>query len=156
MTDSPAPASDLLDFTPVPLARARHDGWTPDRQRRFIEQLAMIGLVSAAAKACGMSATSAYNLRARPGAESFAAAWDRALALGQLTADTTAIERALHGEERPVFYQGRQVGTRTIYNDRLVIAALRRFGRREGAPGGDVPPSSTTCPSAPLFKDGAK
>jgi hypothetical protein len=125
---------DLLAFTPVPLARVRHDGWTSDRQRRFIEQLAMIGLVSAAAGACGMSGTSAYHLRARPGAESFAAAWDAALGIGRARADDTAIERAIHGAERPVFHRGRQVGTRTTYNDRLLIAALRRFGpRREGA-----------------------
>jgi hypothetical protein len=129
MSESPAPPAqpDILDFTPVPLARARHDGWTPARQQRFIDQLARIGLVSAAAKACGMSATSAYNLRARPGAESFATAWDEALALGQATADATAIDRAIDGEVRPVFYKGRQIGHRTLYNDRLLIAALRRF-----------------------------
>ena len=137
MTESPpapppAADSDPFAFTPVPLARARHDGWTPERQLRFIEQLAMIGLVSAAARACGMSGTSAYNLRDRPGAESFAAAWDAALAIGQMRADDTAIERAIHGEARPVFYRGRQVGARTVYNDRLLLAALRRFGPREG------------------------
>jgi hypothetical protein len=134
MSDShhPAePAGDILAFTPVPLARARHDGWTPARQRRFIDQLAMIGLVSAAAKACGMSGTSAYGLRERPGAQSFAAAWDAALALGRARADDTAIGRAINGEPRPVFYRGRQVGTRTVYNDRLLLAALRRFGPRK-------------------------
>lgn len=122
------PAGDLLAFTPVPLARVRHDGWTPARQRRFIEQLALIGLVSAAARACGMSGTSTYRLRERPGAQSFAAAWDAALVLGQARADDTAIDRAIHGEERPVFHRGRQVGARIVYNDRLLIAALRRFG----------------------------
>jgi hypothetical protein len=133
MRDSPPrpdETDDILAFTPVPLARVRRDGWTPERQRRFIEQLALIGLVSAAARACGMSGTSAYNLRDRPGAESFAAAWDAALALGRARADGTAIERAIQGEERPVYYRGRQVGTRTVFNDRLLIAALRRFGPR--------------------------
>lgn len=133
MRDSPPPSpasDDRLAFTPVPLARVRHDGWTPARQRRFIEQLALIGLVSAAARACGMSGTSAYKLRERAGAESFAAAWDEALGAGRARADDTAIERAIHGEDRPVFYRGRQVGTRTVYNDRLLIAALRRFRPR--------------------------
>lgn len=121
---------DILAFAPVPFARARHDGWTPARQRRFIEQLAMIGLVSAAAKACGMSGTSAYALRTRAGAESFAATWDAALVLGRAQADDTAVDRAINGEVRPVFYRGRQVGVRTVFDDRLVVAALRRFGPR--------------------------
>lgn len=52
MTDAAA-NNDPLAFTPVPLARSRHDGWTPRRQRLFIDRLALIGLVSAAAKSVG-------------------------------------------------------------------------------------------------------
>lgn len=125
MTDS----SDQLAFSPVFLIRARHDGWTIARQHKFIACLATIGLVSAAARSVGMSAKSAYALRKRAGAESFAAAWDRALSLGQQVADAEAVERAVHGVKQPIFYKGKQVGVKTVYNDRLLIAALRRFGR---------------------------
>jgi hypothetical protein len=41
-------------FQPVPL-RARHDGWTPDRQIAFIEKLADCGSVTAACKHVGLS-----------------------------------------------------------------------------------------------------
>ena len=68
-----------ISFTPVPL-KARHDGWTPSRQRHFIELLAATKSVTRACKAVGMSAVTAYALRKKPGAESFAAAWDAALA----------------------------------------------------------------------------
>ena len=125
MSDSPD--DDPFAFTPVPLARARHDGWTPRRQQLFIDRLALIGLVSAAAKAVGMSAKSAYALRKRPGAESFAAAWDAAVAIGLHDAHATAIDRAIHGVRQPIFYQGRRIGERTVYNDKLLITALRRY-----------------------------
>lgn len=121
MRDSPHP----LAFTPVPLARMRHDGWTRMRQARFILALAKIGCVTAAARAVGRSRKSAYALRGRAGAESFAAAWDRALDAGRVHVRDVAIERALHGQPRPVFYRGRQVGERRVYNDRLIIAVLR-------------------------------
>src|SRR3546814_3519990 len=47
------PAKDLPeDFLPAP-TRLRHDGWTPDKQRLFVETLADTGCVSHAAKAVG-------------------------------------------------------------------------------------------------------
>ncbi|MGG9078526.1 hypothetical protein, partial [Escherichia coli] len=81
--DPAAPAATDLALTPVPSGSTRHDGWTPERQRAFLQQLARIGVVSAAAGAVGMSAKSAYALRKRAGAESFAAAWEAALGEGR-------------------------------------------------------------------------
>ncbi|MGA9581542.1 MAG: hypothetical protein WBR13_06200 [Allosphingosinicella sp.] len=60
--------------------RARNDGWTAERQRAFITALARTGCIGRAAAAAGMSRESAYRLRRRKGAESFAAAWDSILA----------------------------------------------------------------------------
>lgn len=65
-------------FTPVRL-KARHDGWTPERQRRFIEELAATRSVSKACRAVGMSRDSAYKLRGRPEAAQFRLAWAKAL-----------------------------------------------------------------------------
>jgi hypothetical protein len=131
MTESLPPQ---FPFTPVPVTRARHDGWSVTRQRLFIEHLALIGLVSAAAQAVGMSPKSAYALRKRPGAESFAAAWDDAVGLGRWIAEATAIHRAVPGEVRPVFHRGRLVGERRVYNDRLLIAALHAQRLRKVTP----------------------
>jgi len=119
---------DPMAFTPVPCVR--HDGWTPERQRAFIHILARIGLVSAAARDVGMSRKSAYALLARAGPESgFAAAWEEALRRGKASALSHAVGRAIEGVEVPYFYGGRQRGTRRIYNDSLLIAALRHFWR---------------------------
>lgn len=127
MNDS---AFDPLAFEPVPSGSNRHDGWTPERQRAFILALAKIGLVSAAARAVGMSRKSAYALLKRAGPDSgFAAAWRMALQLGEVTACTTAVTRAIDGVEVPYFYGGLQRGTRRVYNDALLIAALRYFRR---------------------------
>jgi hypothetical protein len=85
------------DFTPVPLARTRHDGWTPERQRQYLIALAAMGTVDSAARAVGMSRISAYKLKDREGAESFAAEWDRAVGFGRAMQFDYAMERAING-----------------------------------------------------------
>ena len=47
-------SSREIPFTPVPV-RARHDGWSVERQIAFIEKLADCGSVAAAARHVGMS-----------------------------------------------------------------------------------------------------
>lgn len=71
-----------------------------------------------------MTRRSADQLRNRPGAESLAAAWDRALAIGYADAFDRALERATIGIAAPRYYKGRQVGTRNCFDYRLAMAAL--------------------------------
>ena len=84
-------------FTPVSLDRVRHDGWTPERQRLFLVALAAMGTVDSAAQAVGMSRISAYNLKKRADAGSFADEWDRALGFGRGMMFDYAMERAIYG-----------------------------------------------------------
>ncbi|GAO39851.1 hypothetical protein SCH01S_39_01360 [Sphingomonas changbaiensis NBRC 104936] len=65
--------------------RNRVDGWTAERQRAFIEALAATGSPRRAAALMGKSSYGAEQLRRAPGAESFAAAWDRAIAMAEGT-----------------------------------------------------------------------
>lgn len=65
----------VIAFTPVPL-RHRADGWPPELQLRFIVALSRGLNPGEAARAVGKNRQNAYALRKRPGAESFAAAWD--------------------------------------------------------------------------------
>jgi hypothetical protein len=76
------PAPTFVLFTPVPL-RARADGWSPALQLHFLEGLARGMTPGAAARALGKNRQTAYALRKRPGAESFAAAWDAAVAFAR-------------------------------------------------------------------------
>ena len=68
-------APPVIAFTPVPL-RNRADGWSPDLQLRFIVALSQGFTPGEAARSIGKNRQNAYALRKRPGAESFAAAWD--------------------------------------------------------------------------------
>ena len=120
-------------FTPVPLARSRHDGWTPARQRIFLAALAATGVVARAARAAGMGVTSAYNLRRRAGAETFAAAWDEVETAARNRALAYVIEHVLNGETLPRFYRGRYVGTIHRVDRKVMLAAVR-------AAFGDPPP----------------
>jgi hypothetical protein len=59
--------------------RIRRDGWTPERQLRFLDALACTRSVTKAAASVGVSRESAYRLRARQDGALFAALWDRSL-----------------------------------------------------------------------------
>ncbi|MBX7500811.1 hypothetical protein K3181_05095 [Qipengyuania sp. YG27] len=73
------PTYDPAEYRWVPVRRRpRHDGWTKEKQRRFIEVLADTGLVGAACKEVGMSRASAYRLRRAAHAGAFARAWELA------------------------------------------------------------------------------
>lgn len=116
---------DDYHWVPV-LKKRRHDGWSPERQREFIATLADTGSVTAAARAVGMSDTSCYRLRRSPGAESFAAAWDAAIVNATRRLTDVAFDRAISGVDEPVFNrEGRVVGVRTRYNDRLLMFLMR-------------------------------
>ncbi|HEX7854189.1 MAG TPA: hypothetical protein VF503_10880 [Sphingobium sp.] len=133
MQNRDRPRPTVPDFTPVPRKRDRHDGWTPERQRAFLEALADSGSVKHAARSVRMSSEGAYYLRRQPGAEEFAAAWQAALDHGVRRLEDIALDRAINGVEVPVYSYGKLIGTRVVHNDRLLMFLLRnrapeRFG----------------------------
>ena len=89
------------DWIPV-LKKRRKDGWSPDKQRAFIEALADSGSVATAAQCVGMSESSAYRLRRAPGAEAFDRAWSAAIDAASKKLLDAAFERALVGTDEPV------------------------------------------------------
>lgn len=118
----------LPEFTPVP-RKYRHDGWTPERQKAFIEALADTGSVSRAAAMCNMAQANAYTLRRAPGAEEFRRAWDAALDYGVQRLKDIAFERAIEGELVPVIAAGKVIGYRRKRNDALLMFCLRHYGQ---------------------------
>ncbi len=131
---SPENRPALPAFVPVPRHYKRHDGWTPERQRAFIEALADTGSVKAAAHAVNMTPEGAYLLRRHPEAGEFRAAWEAALSHGVQRLEDAGLERALNGVEVPVYHFGAVVGTRTVYDNRLLMFYLRnRLGQRFNA-----------------------
>lgn len=124
-----APDYDPAEYRWVPVRRRpRFDGWTEEKQRRFIEVLADTGLVGLAAKEVGMTREGAYRLRRAAHAGAFARAWDRARALSGALIEDIAFERALEGVEVDVYNrEGEVAGMRTVYNDRLLTFLLRHL-----------------------------
>ena len=126
-------------FRPVPL-RARADGWSEARQCEFLTQLYVTGSVAAAARAVGMTRMSAYRLRGRTGAESFAAMWDRVLTppgCGHVDTPKPDFRKVtlptLHawletGFVQPVIYRGRMCAVRRKPDNSTLFRLLRRLG----------------------------
>ena len=123
----------VIPFTPIPV-RARHDGWTVEKQYSFIEALAETGIVEEACRRVGMSDTSAYNLRRRPCGAPFRRAWEAAIDYSLHRIEEDAFNRSRRGVARPIFYKGEQIGEWRHYDERLTMFLLRarrpqRYGK---------------------------
>ena len=111
VSPEPAPDDPLLSFAPYRHKQPRANSITPERQRQFVSTLAATGVVSTAALSIGKSLEALYKLRARPGAEEFAAAWDAAVERGMARLKDIAVERAALGTPTPIVSGGRLLGT---------------------------------------------
>ncbi len=140
---------DPVDYRWVPVRRRpRHDGWTDEKQRRFVEVLADTGLVSHAAKAVGMSRESANRLRRSPHGAAFARACDAARQYAGAALEDVAFERAIEGVEQNIYNEyGEVVCTKRVVNDRLLTFLLshlmpERYGKeaRPADAPSDAPP----------------
>ena len=114
--------------------RPRRDGWSAERQIRFIEAVAEGASVDAAARRVGMTRDSAYKLARRPCGGSFREAWDAAIDCTMAQVEQAAVERAKNGVARPIFYKGQQVGEWRHHDERLTMFLLRsrrpdRYGK---------------------------
>lgn len=136
--DPAAPAAEPVAARPfdgvaLPDSRNRLAGWSADRQRQFLANLAETGSVHLASAAARLTARSAYKLRAR--SPEFAAAWDTAeqLAVGRLSA--LAFDRAINGRIEQVWHEGQLTVEKRLPSDKLLMWLLARLDpRRFGAP----------------------
>jgi ribosomal protein S18 acetylase RimI-like enzyme len=124
-------APSAPDFDPVPI-RSRRDGWTAERQRVFIAELRRTRSITGAARAAGMSRVTAYDLRKRPGAGSFAAAWDAAVALAPCRGaghPDMLWHRAFYGVAKPIIRGGKEVGMIVKPDNEALLKLYDRFER---------------------------
>jgi hypothetical protein len=132
---SPADPPPLPGFEPVPL-RYRVDGWTPEKQRAYVEHLAETLCPEAAAALVGMSAESVRRLRRRPGAEGFDAACDAALRKGLSERGRAAlIDEAVNGRLVRRFYHGELISEERIRSPRLLLALIEKAEALFAGPG---------------------
>ncbi|MEL7217686.1 MAG: hypothetical protein AAGK01_04555 [Pseudomonadota bacterium] len=119
--------------------RARIDGWSEERQCLFLAQLYLTGSVSLAAQHVGLSRHSAYRLRSRFDAQSFARAWDHVLAppgSGRMPSEQldwrkvtqkALADRVERGFVQPVIYRGSVAEIRRKPDISALLRLLRRF-----------------------------
>ena len=129
------PAPEPPQFVPAP-TRNRYAGWTAERQRKFIDHLSLRGSVGEAAAVAAVTSRSAYMLRNKAGAESFARAWDAALSLAATRLAAIAFDRALHGRSERFYKDGELVMERKMPSDYLLTWLLARLDPLQfGSPG---------------------
>jgi len=147
-----------FDGVPLEGSRKRLAGWSAERQRMFLIDLAETGSVHLASAAARLTARSAYRLRARSPA--FAAAWDTTdqLAVGRLSA--IAFDRAINGRTEQIWQEGELVAEKRLPSDRLLMWLLARLDpRRFAAPwelrkDGAADPQAAARESFPALLDG--
>lgn len=122
---------DFLPWLPQRAVGAR--GWTAARQRTFLAALARLGSVRLAAAAAGKSARSAYQLRAKPGAEHFAVAWDAMASIGLDRACDIAMDAATVGRPVVKYRRGKPCGIRFTSNECAAVAVISTRVRRDRA-----------------------
>lgn len=108
--------------------RLRHDGWTPEKKRLFLERFAECGIFVEACEAAGMSARAAYNLRDRD--PLFAAGLDAACVKARAPLADEAYSRARNGVVERIYKDGVIVAERHRYDNRLTMAVLTHLDAR--------------------------
>lgn len=123
--DTDCSAVSATPYACAPDDPARSDGWSRGRQAAFLRALSATHSVAEAAKSVGRSRQSAYRLRSRLKGQPFDLAWEVAFHHSFDVLAHAALERALNGVERPVFYKGDQVGSYRRFDESLTVALLR-------------------------------
>lgn len=108
--------------------RLRHDGWTPEKKRLFLQRFAECGVFVEACEAAGMSARAAYNLRDRD--PLFAAGLDAACVKARAPLADEAYSRAFNGVVERIYRDGIVVAEKHRYDNRLTMAVLARLDSR--------------------------
>ncbi len=106
-----------------PATPRRRPRLTDEKADAFLEQLGRTGSVTAAAEQAGLGRTQLYERRRTH--KRFAAAWDKALALGVERLHDDAMRRALEGDERPIVHKGELVATERRFDNRLLQFLLK-------------------------------
>lgn len=133
---NPSAANSPAPHPPKARRAQRHNEWTREKMVSFLRELAATQSVAAAAKAVGMSRTSAYNLRNRLQGQPFAFGWEVALEMGMHQLAQALMDRAINGTEVEHYYHGELVGTTRRYDNRLaqwLLANPWQVGRQQVA-----------------------
>jgi len=128
MTDSTTDSTQLQEIS-EPAAPVKRGGQperkriTPAKKKKFLKLLAETCNVQKAAKAMKIPYQTLYWHRRND--PEFAAAWELAVSEAIDELEGSAFNRATHGVEKTVYYQGVPCGTETQYSDALAALLLK-------------------------------
>lgn len=97
--------------------------WTAKVRTAFLEALAELGQVRAAARAAGVSPQLVYRERQKN--PDFAREWQEAMDRALDALEETLLDRAINGVEKQVYYGGKSCGSVRQYSDALAMFLLR-------------------------------
>jgi hypothetical protein len=132
MRPEPEPDNETRDARGHTL---RHDGWTPDRQRDFLERIADGYTVGVACRIVGMTPGSAYALRRRAGGAVFALGWRAANLVARDHVAERLLARAMDGQTETITRADGSVVERHRYDNRLACSMLARLDREADSAG---------------------
>ena len=124
-------------FSSLPTAadQVRADGWSPARQRHFLETLAATGVITTACDAVHISPRAAYALRIRRDGAAFRLGWDAAILIARARLADDLLARALNGHEEVIRKDaGAGEITRHRHDNRLAMSMLSRLDRMADNP----------------------
>lgn len=120
---------------PSPSPETRADGWTPARQRRFLETLASTGVIRLACEAVRITPRSAYNLRIRRDGAAFRLGWDAAILIARARLADDLMARAITGQTETIRKdEDTHDITRHRHDNRLAMSMLARLDRMADSP----------------------
>jgi hypothetical protein len=112
--------------------RPRHDGFTPDKQRKFFKALKKCGCIKDAARVAGISTTTVDRWRDKD--ETFDDKVEATLAIASVNLDMIAWKRATEGTKEEIWRDGRVVFTRVKQSDAMLRLLMQganpqKYGR---------------------------
>ncbi|QCB41899.1 hypothetical protein E5673_06410 [Sphingomonas sp. PAMC26645] len=109
--------------------RQRIDGWSPERQRGFLERIAEGATVDEATASVGLSPRAAYSLRRRAAGAAFALGWDAAKLVARPIVAEALFCRAMVGQIERLTKPDGDVIERHRFDNRLAMSLLARLDR---------------------------
>lgn len=111
----------------------RYDGWTAEKQKRFLVALSLGHPITRACAIVDMSPRSAYSLRNAARGAAFRLAWDAALLHSRDVLADELMERAFSGVRDTVTYDDGRIVTRHRHDNVLAFRMLSRLDKRADA-----------------------
>lgn len=131
--ERPTSGEQMIAFMAGVTPSARSDGWSGEKQRRFLEAVADGATVTDACAVARLSVASVYAFRRRPAGQGFALGWSAANLVARDRVADKLFARVEEGQEATITYADGSTRTRHYYDNGLALRLLDRLDRQADA-----------------------